>query len=456
MTGTGKDLLKMYKTFEVRNPNAFHLRKYMPAGWNGKKPFISQSGKFATGLLQRVVTEAEKLGIEVELSDRRAEMFNTKKNKDRVEALGLRDYQLDAAVAVFVNKVMGLKMPRGTIKAATNAGKTYISAAIYLGYRQPTIFLMNSAELFNDALKDLPGILGEKVGQISSKKTEWAPFMVCMVATTKNRLKDPVFKRKLAEYRVLIVDECDMAANKTNQVVMQNLYNTVVRVGLSGTVNVSSLKKDLIKNLTIEGHFGAELYDISNRKLIDLGVSSEVAVEFVLGNDKDHETSGNWMEDYTEYIVKNGRRNKRILNRSIFHWEQERRSQLIIVQRKDHAIRLYKRFRKHYPDSVTIDWVHSEKKNRKEVTKAFQEGKIDILIGSMILKRGKNFKLMNYMLNAGGGKSSENILQLLGRAFRGCKHYEDMHDEGQHLRKHTRKREVMYKREKIKVVNKYS
>jgi superfamily II DNA or RNA helicase len=449
-------LNKLYKAFEVRNPNAFHLRKYMPAGWNGKKPFISPTGKFDTGLLFRVVTECDELDIEYELVDQRANMFNTKKNKERLEDMGLRDYQLDAVLAVIRNKIKGIRIPRGTIKVATNGGKTYISGGIYLAYRQPTIFLMNSAELFNDALVDLPKLLGEPVGQVSSKKIEWAPFMVCMVATTKNRLKDPAFRKKIAEYRVLIVDECDMAANKTNKTVMQNLFNTVVRIGLSGTVNVTDLKKDLIKNMTVEGYFGPQLYDISNRALIDKGVSSEVAVEFVLGNEKDEETGKGWMEDYTKYVVKNGRRNKRILARSQFHWEQGRRRQLIIAQRKDHILRLYKRFRKHYPDTVTIDWVHSERKERKQITRDFQDGKLDILIGSMILKRGKNFKLMNYMLNAGAGRSPENVLQLLGRAFRGCKHYEDMHDAGRYLRKHTRARQTMYKREKIKVTNKYS
>lgn len=459
LSGHRKQTLRMFKEFQVRNPNAFHLRKYMPPGWDGKKPFITNGGKFDTGMLERVYAKARELGFGVKMIDRRVGMPEPKLESKRLKKLTLRDYQFDSVKAVVLNKLKKLPMPRGTVKVATNGGKTYISAGVYLAYRQPTIFLMNSATLFHDAIRDIPAMIGEPVGQVSSKKIEWANFMVCMVATTKNRLKDPKFRKELSQYRVLIVDECDMAANKTNQKVMQNLYNCTVRVGLSGTVAMTKLKKDLIKNYTIEGYFGPKLYDITNRALIDLGISSEVAVKFVRGykQKEEDETLGmGWMEDYTKYIVKNGRRNKKVLDRSIHHWKKGRQSQLIIAQRKDHIERLYKRFRKHYGPEVKIDWVHSERKGREKISEDFMDGEIDILIGSMILKRGKNFKKMNFMMNAGAGKSPENIIQLLGRAFRGCKFYEDMHDESYYLRKWTRAREVLYKREKIKVVNKYS
>lgn len=461
LDGDRKHTLKLYKAFKIRNPQAFFVRAYMPKGWDGKIDYIKDSGRFATGLLKQVIDKCEELGIKYEITDRRdADLLDNVKMKKRVREIGLRPYQWDSVKSIVEHFIGGIVFPRGAIKAATNAGKTYISSGIHLQYSDKTIYLMNSRELFEDAVRDIPGIIGQRVGAIGLKsgKIEWEDFMICMVGTLKNKLKDPKVKVQLAKYRVLIVDECDLADNKTNKKVIENLYNTVVRVGMSGTVFQSKLAKDKPKNLNLEGFFGPMTYEITNRELIDKGVSSEVAVKFVRGN-KDISERGQyagWMDEYTQLVVNNKQRNLKVLKRSEYHWKHKRRSQLVIAQRHDHIMNLYKIFRKKYPDEVKIEWTHHDRKERKQISQDFLDGKIDILIGSMILKRGKNFKQMDYMINAGAGKSPENIIQLLGRAFRGCKHYEDMHDEGFYLRKWTRKRQLYYKKEKIKVTNKYS
>src|SRR5690606_14195841 len=108
-------------------------------------------------------------------------------------------------------------------------------------------------------------------------------------------------------------------------------------------------------------------------------------------------------------------RNIKIAKRSSFHWHKGRQNQLIIVQRHEHVKKLLKAFETAkakglLPNSAVVDWVHHSRKDRAKVVKAFKDGQVNILIGSMILKRGKNFPLMTYMCNAGGGKSAENIL----------------------------------------------
>lgn len=455
VSGLAKDTLKVYKAFGVKNPNAFFLRRHMPKGWDGQFHFIKDNGNFDTGLLPRVIEFCKEVGIKYELHDERDKKFLKRAELVTHNASWeYRDYQLEAVKSVVDLKIAGKRFPRCTIKAATNAGKTGISAGIYLSYKKaPTIFLMNSKELFDQALEELPVLLGESVGQISSKKIEWADFMVVMVQTLKNRLN--TITPKLANYKVLIVDECDLAANKTNKKVIGALHTTVVRVGLSGTVNASKLKKDQIKNWTIEGFFGPEAYDISNRALIDKGVSSEVAVRFIKGNRDTIEANG-WQDEYEKGIVENKLRNKKCLKRVMYHLSKGRSNQLIIAQRHKHIMNLLDLFNKAkkkglLEKDIVIDWVHHERKDRAKVVAAFKEGKVDILIGSMILKRGKNFPLMKFMINAGGGKGIENTLQLLGRAFRGCKHYEDFLDRGEYLSKHSRRRYIYYKNEKLKV-----
>lgn len=447
LKGNNPECNRIYTLMKVRNPNAFFLARYMKPGWDGKMEFIKPNGTFSTGLLQRVINICKEEKIKYRtIDDRNLDI----KIKRKFKLEGQRDYQEEASKSVFQNEVDGMRFPRGTLKVATNGGKTHLSAGLHNHYKSKTIFLMNSSELYTDARRDMPKLITHgTVGWIDSKSIVWGDFMICMVATVRNRL--PLISHKLKDYRVLVVDECDMAANKTNKKVIENLYNTVVRVGLSGTINASKLAKDKIKNWTLEGFFGQELYYISNRTLIDKGVSSEVAVKFLWGNKEKGTRGTGWMNDMEEMVVKNKARNKKALKRSIYHMEHGRNYQLIIAQRKKHVIKLYKLFKKHYGDTKVVEWAHGDRKDRKQVSLDFMNGKIDILIGSMIYKRGKNFHKMKYMLNAGAGKSPENILQLLGRAFRGCKHYEDFLDDGKYLAGWTRKRGIYYQNEKLKV-----
>lgn len=455
-------LHELYTAFKVRHPNAFHLRRYMKPGWDGKMEYIKPNGKIAVGLVSRLINycETNEVGkIEWEIADYRKGSDMVPKVRKSFKDWKTRDYQFQAVESVVNNTIGDIPFPRGAIKVATNGGKTTISTFIYLAYEQPTVFLVNSKELYEQALDEIPKITRSTVGRVDSRKIVYDKFMICMVATLKNRLKKD---KKLREYmntiKVLIVDEGDLANNKTNKEVIDSLYNANVRVALSGTIFQSKLAKDKIKNWNLESYFGPMLYEISNRTLIDKGVSSEVAVRIAKGNRE--YIGATYQDEYEHGIVKNPYRNKRILKRSLKHARKGRINQLIIAQHHAHIIRIYNTIKRaiergKYPKGTTVDWVHHDRKERANIVADFKDGKLKILVGSMILKRGKNFPKMQYMINAGGGKSPENIIQLLGRAFRGCKHYEDMWDEGSYLKKHSRKRVIYYKNEKLKVTNPY-
>jgi superfamily II DNA or RNA helicase len=109
---------------------------------------------------------------------------------------------------------------------------------------------------------------------------------------------------------------------------------------------------------------------------------------------------------------------------------------------------------------LRVEMVHHKTVNRAKLIKEFKEGNIDILIGSMIVKRGKNFPLMKAMIHAGGGDSEADILQLFGRATRTHKDkqytfFEDFFDEGNYLKRHSKHRLMAFKRENLEVIEKY-
>ncbi len=219
------------------------------------------------------------------------------------------------------------------------------------------------------------------------------------------------------------------------------------------------MNEDKNKNQTIRGYFGDELFQIKNRYLMDKGYSSEVVVKIVPGNlDKMEGESYDTM--YREGIINSKVRNNKALRRVKRAIKKGRLPALVIVKNHSHIERLYRLMKKKLPEDISIDWVHHKRKDRKEVVRRFKEGELDVLIGTLILKRGKNFPLMRYMLNASGGKGIEHILQLLGRATRKHKskkrtYYEDFYDEGLYLRRHSKRRIIGYKNEQLKVTELY-
>ena len=90
----------------------------------------------------------------------------------------------------------------------------------------------------------------------------------------------------------------------------------------------------------------------------------------------------------------------------------------------------------------------------------FRQGKIDILVSTTIIARGKNFPKLKYMINAAGMSSEEKTIQFLGRLVRTYKgkdkvYLDDIQYQGPYLSRHSRRRARYYRKEKLKVIDMY-
>jgi superfamily II DNA or RNA helicase len=461
MDGNMKVLTQLFKDMEIRHPNAFFLRAYMRPGWNGKIPYITENGTFDTGLLPRIISLIkEKYKEKVTLVDTRKFDFKTKKIT-KLNKHTLRPYQVDSISSItenFVNE--DLYFPRGIIKAATNSGKTMIGAGIYHAMRKPrTLVLINNKDLFDQMVAELPELLGEgELGIISSKKTDIQNFTVGMVGTIKSRLDS--LKSYLASVEFILVDECDLSDNKTYKSIIAQVFNATIRVGMSGTALTGKLAKFKIPHMNITKYFGEMVYEIRNEDLIEKGHSSEVVIKMIKGNET-IKIPGNFQEEYEEGIVKNPDRNLIIVNRINTNFKKERYPILVVAKKHNHVSRLYKKTVKKFPN-LSVEWCHHKRKERKQIIQEFREGKIDILISSMIVKRGMNFPHLITLINAGGGDDPAGPLQLLGRVMRKHKdskitkkYYEDFYDKGSYLERHSKHRQNYYIEENLRVLKLY-
>lgn len=438
-----KDMKALDKAFAMRVKGAFYSPAFRNGTWDGKKHFLTESGYFKTGLLPQVVKFCEE-----ELGKTKftfAESRDTKVKRLKVKNITdikLRGYQLEAVKAVTTNKVGGVYFPRGIIDASTNAGKTYIAAGLYYAFKkQPTILLLNNSTLFDQFKTELVELLGDDFGYVQGKEIHWGNFTMAMVPTLNSKLKDHRFLTKLAQFKTVLVDECHLSTSKSYSNVLFKLFNTVVRVGLSG----SPLKhKDKIKNQTVKEFFGDVIYTIKSKELEDLGYSSPVTCKILTGN-TDADFPKNYPAEYDHGIVSNIKRNKRIWKTVERCASKDIMPFLIIVQRHQHIKNLLDLCPKHLKADYVIKFIHHEVKARNAILDEFKAGTVDILISSMIIKIGQNMPLLKAGMNAGGGDSDINTLQLLGRHKRKHKskkrtYYYDFYDEGSYLRRHSKHR----------------
>lgn len=454
--------LRNHPLFCIRVKGAFFSPAFQTRRWDGMKRYINEAGVLDTGKVFQAIKLLKEWKEPIELIDQRPEAIKAYKIPKEINGYAFRDYQYRCLKAIKNNKLEDLAFPKGIGRAATNAGKTIITTGIYRMYKEDTLYLVNSKELFEQMVEELEQFIPGEVGYISSQHgIVWNKFMVVMVQTAVSRIK--TIGPKLAKFKVVIIDECDLATSKTFGKIIALTYNAYVKIGLSGSALVDL--RDKIKNENLRGIFGDVLFEITNQDLWEAGWSTKIKAYIWNGNTTIKE-KGSYPIEAEFGIIKNKERNRAIVKRTQVHIKKKRLPILIICKHHKHIGILYKKLMKlndlmgHTLFGLRIDWVHHERKDRREVVKNFKEGKIDILIGSYILKRGKNFPLMRAVINAGGGDSIATILQIIGRATR--KHdskeftyMDDFYDKGAYIRRHSLHRFTTYKNEGIKMHVKY-
>lgn len=468
LVGDIKIIEKLKKHFNIKNPNAFHIRRRGNIGdnWDGKINYITSADYFKTGLLPQVVNFLEKVvKVKVKLEDYRKE-WDIKPKKIRYVGehtlKGDRQYQGDAIHAITHNTVGDINFPIGAINAATNAGKTTIMAGIHEAYRRkiPTLILLNDGDLFEQFKREMPLLLrDEDIGFIRGKKDNtWGNITIAMVQTLTSGDNLRKFRKQIESVGILLVDEGDLADNNSYKSVINMAINAAVRAALSGSIFLSRLKKDLPRNQNLHCIFGDEVFRITKAEMVELGHSTPIIVNIYKGSTKAG-MKGDFKGEYDSGIMYNEDRALECVKRLKFQAKLKRLPALIVCQFHDHIDLMYKIFQSELGHKYKIEMVHGDTKNRKDIFERYRVGKVDILISSFIVKRGKNMPLVRYIQNAAGSDSQETIWQIMGRGERKDQskkkvYMDDFMDEGVYLMRHSKHRIRYYKESGMKVIMK--
>lgn len=456
VVGDAKVIFELHETIKLKTPGYFFSPLYRKRIWDGFTRYVNESGVFSTGLIDIVVDELKAMKVKYTLIDER-EQFKDLNIVTKLGKLKLRGYQKDAVTALLTNRFEGLKFIRGILHEATNAGKNLIAAAIFSSFskKRQGLFLIDNTVIYAQAVKELEELMPGQIGSIQGKKIKWNRITVCMVQSLHNLLKkDFKTREKLAQQDMILIDECDSTAGKKScKTILGHCFNAPIRVGLSGTpLN----HKEKTKNRLIQSFFGPVIHKITNKELVEQGVSAKPYLKFVQGNTK-HIYPGDFVKEYRRGVIKSKERNDHIWRIVARQLGKDRGPILILIKNHLHIPYLLSRMPYELETTLTYSSVHHKTRNREGIFENFKQGKIDILIASMIIKRGKNLPSLKTLINAAGGDSETNVLQILGRGLRrqeGVKEklwLYDFWDYGKYLRRHSNHRLRYYKSQGFEV-----
>lgn len=453
---------KMREYMRVRPKGYERSPSFKKHQWDGWKYFVTPSGKFATGYLPVVHKFLTSLGVLIEIEDKRTNLpvlcedFNDRigiidgvewiARPEQVEAVkSLKNYVIDDS----------MYFPRGILDCATNAGKTSMAALVVnnLEGKQNVLFVCSSKIIYSQAIKFFSQVIGEPVGQVCAGKLNFKWFTVAMVKTLLNKAKESMqVKKQLASVSVLLVDESDEsgAADYSKLLLM---VNAGMRVFMSGT----PLEASKVNNMISLGLSGPVLHKITNRELIDLGRSQEPKIKIILNKSKDipflsyQEEESRNIHTSTHRLELIGDLVEENLDKSI----------LISFNITEHGEFMLEGLQKRFP-ALEIDILHGKHKDsdREDKIDRFKRGKINVLLASMVIKRGANVPNIQCLIRAEGGKSEITTKQILGRALRHDGENDfvpvyDFYDTGKYLAEHSRIRIRTYIKEQLQVTFNY-
>lgn len=459
LSGNRADIGELRELYKIKSPNAFWSPARRSGVWDGYVRYITEErGLVSTGLLPELIELMDKHEYEYELVDKR-DKFKDLNEVTSIKGDKLFEHQSIAVRSVLDYRLQDVRFTRGIVWAATNAGKSYMMAAVIASFssKRRSVILIDEVEVYTQMVADFKEFFPGEVGEIHKNKCELDKRIVlAMVPTLKLRIeKDLKVRTWTQTIDIIQGDECDKATSATWTKCLNNFWNAPVRVGYSGT---AQLHKDPIKNRMIVAFFGPVIYRITNKELVTKGISTKPIFKIFMGSEQIRR-KGDYKQEYDEAITYNIKRNKKIWRRVRKNISKKRLPIVVIYKFKNHAKELLRLIPKDIRENYSIDYMDSgcSKGHRESAVQRFKEGKLDILLASYVLKRGKNLPLMNVIINASSGDSHTNILQLLGRLLRKddskkIVYLEDFFDKGAfYLQRHSKHRIRFYKEEGFEV-----
>lgn len=448
---TPEEIRELDSLLSFSDPDAYHNPAFKAGFWDGNKHFLyrhqAQGGHYFYSGVLPFIREKFSGKIQVRKKMRGSTPTVAEGVLFNMRLSGKFAYQLRAA-----NE--SLKAERGILHLATNAGKTVIATAMTSALQKKTLFAVPTSFLqtqaFDTFASETPFTLGLIGGGVKSNLDIADVVVGVFKSLALKAEEDPEW---FEQFEVLFIDECHTGSSDTVEKIFTACTNARYRFGLSGT----PLDLDEIRNIKLIGHLGPVVSRITNKELIELGVSAKPIITIhSVTESSEIPLDGTWESCYTANVVENKIRNEKIVEivRKAVHHEEVT---LILVHEERHGKLLQQMLADEGIRASFCNGKSNITKRTKAITR-LKNGDDLVLILSRIGEAGLDIPLLDVVVRATGWKSKVSVLQALGRGLRGKKdkenvvYFHDFHDSiDKYTRKHSLNRIKTYEREGLEV-----
>ena len=352
---------------------------------------------FPVGLIPRVKKVLNADGYRVRVIDER------QIESDRIkiqwnERYSLRRYQERAVRKAIKNKMGVLALPVGS-------GKTIVGLAILHRLSLPSLIVVHTKELLYQWADRVEEVLGVEPGLIGDGHWKEGDITVAMIQTLLSR----GVRRLKNRYEVLMFDECHRTSAAEKFYKLGVKLPQIYRYGLSAT----PWRRVRGEEIKIEAVVGPIIHEAKAEDLIREKFLAKPRFEVITYESKMPSFSERYKELYEDVVMNNRERNQAIVKKAKELALKGHRV-LIDVRRIEHGKILKEMLEK---EGIKAEFLSSESPNRWEILEEFKEGKIPVLI-STLLKEGIDIPEISAIILAGGGKSDIMTIQTIGRALR--------------------------------------
>lgn len=405
--------------------------------YHQKDPYVSlydrHTHTFPTGLLPRLNTliKTDKtipysVGTIYKLVD---EPFYGNLNLDEFqpfEGYNLWDHQKEAIEVALSTK-------RSIIQLPTGSGKTVTMATFLKSFPSAKAVIISPSESITQNNKEtIEHILGEEVGCVYGSKKVYKRITSATQKSIYNKiLEDPdAFK----DISILIFDECHTVGyTKTFWTVNRAFTNTDYRIGFSGTA-----WREYGDSRAMEGYIGPVIYDVKAEELQKKGILVNFDyLTLPIKDDPYHQypkydkrncryktPSGKpeRLDVYKRMIIDNDERNNAIIKLAKEYYKSglPYGPGLIIAESLDHSQYLYNQLCSFLEEEKEVEYIKGggRKNHKRSVIQRLRNAELAFVVSTRVFSVGVDFPAVGFLIVAGGGNASSNLVQKLGRIVR--------------------------------------
>jgi len=392
-------------------PNPVYLKNKKLGYWTGNIPkdlkLWKNHGRWL--VLPRGFTLS--LYRELKIFDLPFRITDYRVHKEKVNfssKIKLFDYQLPA-----VEKAIDFS--QGIIEAPCGSGKTIVGLEIIARAGQPSLWLVHTMELAQQAIERIEEFLNipkKEIGFIGQGRWEIGnKITVGMIQTlVKKKLSSDFIKR----FGLIILDEAHHTpATSFSRIVRQ--FPAYYRFGLTAT----PYRADGLSMLMYY-HIGYTIYKITEGHLSRVGKFVKPVFKRI-----DTDFYYDYQDDFTKMVsvlVKDKKRNNLII-KIILEEVKKNNYCLIISDRVEHCNVMYNLLKVNYPEAkCAVLTGNLSKSKRDEIVSLVNSEKLNAIFAtSKLAEEGLDWKILNRLFITCPSRSKRKIQQAVGRIQRPCR-----------------------------------